>query len=65
MQRQVDRHLARVIRRTILSAKLSGKDYVTQNEVAAHTARRIRSDITASDAVALVNLARRYEIEAA
>ncbi len=65
MQRHVDRHLARVIRRTILDARLSGKDYSTQNGVAAHTVRRIRPDMTASEAVAMVDLARRDEIEAA
>ncbi len=65
MQRHVDRHIARVIRRTILDAKLSGKDYPTQNKVAAHTVRRIRPDMTAPEAVALVDLARRDEIEAA
>ena len=53
----------RVIRRTILDAKLSGKDYPTQNEVAAHTVRRIRPDMTASEAVAAVDVARRDEIE--
>jgi hypothetical protein len=65
MQRHVDRHLERVIRRTILDAQLSGKDYPTQDKVAAHTVRRIRPDMTASEAVALVDLARRDEIEAA
>ena len=65
MRNNADRHLERVIRRTILDAKLSGKDYPTQNKVAAHTVRRIRPDMTASEAVALVNLARRDEIEAA
>jgi hypothetical protein len=65
MQKPVDGHLERVIRRTILDAKLSGKDYPTQNKVAAHTVRRIRPDMTASEAVALVDLARRDEIEAA
>ncbi len=65
MQRPVDGHLERVIRRTILDAKLSGKDYPTQNKIAAHTVRRIRPDMTASEAVALVDLARRDEIEAA
>ncbi len=65
MQRQVDRYLERVIRRTILDAKLSGKDYPTQNKVAAHTVRRIRPDMTASEAMAAVDLARRDEIDAA
>ncbi len=65
MQRPVNRHLERVIRRTILDAKLSGKDYPTQNKVAAHTVRRIRPDMTASEAMAAVDLARRDEIEAA
>jgi hypothetical protein len=65
MQRHVDRHLERVIRRTILDAKLSGKDYPTQNEIAAYTVRRIRPDMTTSEAMAAVDLARRDEIEAA
>ncbi len=65
MQRPVNRPLERVIRRTILDAKLSGKDYPTQNEIAAHTVRRIRPDMTASEAMAAVDLARRDEIEAA
>jgi len=65
MQRPVNRHLERVIRRTILDAKLSGKDYPTQNEIAAHTVRRIRPDMTASEAMAAVDLARCDEIEAA
>ncbi len=65
MRRHVDRHLERVIRRTILDAKLSGKDYPTQSKVAAHTVRRIRPDMTTSEAMAAVDLARRDEIEAA
>ncbi len=63
MQRHVDKRLERVIRRTILDAKLSGKDYPTQNEVAAHTVRRIRPDMTALEALTAVDLARRDEIE--
>ena len=63
MQRPVDRHLERVIRRTILDAKRSGKDYSAQNKIAAHTVRRIRPDMTAPEAVALVNLVRQDEIE--
>ena len=63
MLRNVDKHLERVIRRTVLDAKLSGKDYPTQNEVAAHTVRRIRPDMTASEAVTAVDVARRDEIE--
>ena len=53
MQRHVDRYMARVIRRTILDAKLSGKDYSTQNNIAAHAVRRIRPDMTPAEAVAL------------
>ena len=63
MQRNLDRHLDRVIRQTILDAKLSGKDYPTQNDVAAHTVRRIRPDMTALEASAAVDFARRDEIE--
>jgi hypothetical protein len=63
MQTNLDKHLERVIRRTIMDAKLSGKDYPTQNEVAAHTVRRIRPDMTASEALTAVDFARRDEIE--
>ncbi len=62
MQRHVDRYMARVIRRTILDAKLSGKDYSSQNNIAAHAVRRIRPDMTPAEAVAQVDLARRGEI---
>jgi hypothetical protein len=65
MQRNVDKHLERVIRRTILDAKLSGKDYTTQNEVAVHTVRRIRPEMTPSEALKAVDLARQYGIEGA
>ncbi len=65
MQRHVDRYMARVIRRTIRDAKLSGKDYSTQYNIAAHAVRRIRPDMTPAEAVAQVDLARRDEIEAA
>ncbi len=65
MQRHVDRYMTRVIRRAILDAKLSGKDYSTQNNIAAHAVRRIRPDMTPAEAVAQVDLARRDEIEAA
>ncbi len=63
MQRPVDRHLERVIRRTILDAKRSGKDYSAQNNLAAHAVRRIRPGMTPAEAVALVNLVRGDKIE--
>ncbi len=64
MRRHVDRHLERVIRRTILDAKLSGKDYNVQNKVAAHAVRRIRPDMTPAEALAQVDLTRGDKIAA-
>jgi len=40
MLNNADRHLERVIRRTIWMAELSGQNYTTQNEEAVRTVRR-------------------------
>ncbi len=58
MLNNADRHLERVIRRTIWMAELSGQNYTTQNEEAVRTVRRMRPDMTASEALAKVDLVR-------
>ncbi len=58
MLNNADRHLERVIRRTIWISGLSGQSYVTQNEEAARTVRRMRPDMTPSEALAKVDQVR-------
>ena len=58
MLKNADKHLERVIRRTILIADLGGQDYTTQNKVAVRTVRGMRPDMTASEALSIVNLVR-------
>ncbi len=58
MLNNADRHLERVIRRTIWMVELSGQNYTTQNEEAVRTVRRMRPDMTASEALAKVDLVR-------
>ncbi len=58
MLNNADRHLERVIRRTIWMVELSGQNYTTQNEEAVRTVRRMRPDMTASEALAKVNQVR-------
>ncbi len=63
MLKNVDRHLERVIHRTICVAELAGENYTTQNEVAVHTVRRIRPEMTTSEALAKVNLVRQRSVD--
>lgn len=58
MLNHAERHLERVIRRTIWVAGLSGQSYATQNEEAVHTLRRMRPDMTTSEALAKVDQVR-------
>ncbi len=53
-----DRHLERVIRRMILIAELNGRNYMTQHGEIVRTVRRMRPDMTASEALAKVNQVR-------
>ena len=53
-----DRHLERVIRRMILIAELNGRSYATHYEEVVRTVRRMRPDMTASEALAKVDQAR-------
>ncbi len=63
MLKNANRHLERVIHRTISLAELGGQDYTTQNEVAVRTVRWMRPDMTASEALAKVDLVRRRRLD--
>ncbi len=63
MRNSADRHLERVIHRTICVAELAGENYTTQNEVAVRTVRWMKPDMTASEALAKVNLVRQRSID--
>ncbi len=58
MLKNSDRHLERVIHRTICIAELNGRDYMTQHGEVVRTVRRMRPDMTASEALAKVDLVR-------
>jgi hypothetical protein len=63
MESHDDRHLERVIRRTIWIAELSGQTHTAQNEVAVRTLRWLRPDMTALEALAKVELVRRRSVD--
>ncbi len=63
MRNNADRHLERVIHRSICLAELAGKNYPTQNEVAVRTVRWMKPDMTASEALAKVDLVRRRRLD--
>ncbi len=63
MLKNRDRHLERVIHRTICVAELGGENYTTQNEVAVQTVRRIRPEMTAAEALAKVDLVRQRSVD--
>ena len=55
----MDPDLENVIRQTLADAQAAGKDHLSQTELAVRAVQRARPDMTASDALAAVNLARR------
>ncbi len=63
MPKNFDRHLERVIHRTIWVSELGGQNYTTQNEVAVRTVRWMRPDMTASEALAIVDLVRQSSVD--
>ncbi len=65
MMNDADKHLERVIRRMIMIAELSGQSYATQNEEAVRAARRMRPDLTASEALAKVDQIRHRSVDLA
>ncbi len=63
MRNNADRHLDRVIHRTICIAKLAGENYTIQNELAMRTVRRMKPDMTASEALAKVDQIRHRSVD--
>ena len=55
----MDPDLENVIRQALADAKAAGRDHLSQNELAVRAVQRARPDMTASDALAAVNLVRR------
>ncbi len=55
----MDRDLENVIRQALEDAQAAGKDHLSQTELAVRAVQRARPDMTASDALAAVNLMRR------
>ena len=55
----MDPDLENVIRQALGDALAAGKDHLGQTELAVRAVQRARPDMTASDALAAVNLARR------
>jgi hypothetical protein len=55
----MDPDLENVIRQALWDAQAAGKDHISQIELAVQTVQRARPDMTASDALAAVNLVRR------
>ncbi len=53
-----DEYLERIIRRVLQEARGKGRDHLTQTELAVRAVCQARSDMTASDALAAVNMVR-------
>ena len=63
MLKNANRHLERVIHRTISLAELGGQDYTTQNEVAVRTVRWMKPDMTITEALVMVDLVRQRSVD--
>ncbi len=59
----MDPDVENVIRQALADAQAAGKDYLSQTEIAVRAVQRVRPDMTASDALAAVNLERFHLIE--
>jgi len=55
----MDKSIERIIRRVLEEARVKGRDHLTQTELAVRAVREVRPDMTASDALAAVNMVRR------
>ncbi len=55
----MDPDLENVIRQALADAQAAGRDHLTQTETAGRAVLKARPDMTASDALAAVNLVRR------
>ncbi len=56
---RMDPDLENVIRQALGDALVAGKDHLSQTELAVRAVLQVRPDMTASDALAAVNLMRR------
>ena len=65
MLNNADRQLERVIRRMIWIAELSGRNYTAEFDEVVRTVRRIRPEMTASEAMAKVNQVRHQSVDLA
>ena len=65
MLNNADKHLDRVIRRMIWIAELSGRNYTTEYEEVVRTVRRMRPEMTTSEAMAKVNQVRHQSVDLA
>jgi hypothetical protein len=55
----MDPDVANVIRQTLADARAAGRDHLTQTELAVRAVLKVRPDMTASEALTLVELVRR------
>ena len=65
MLNNADRHLERVIRPMIWIAELSGRNYTTEYDEVVRTVRRMRPEMTTSEAMAKVNQVRHQSVDLA
>lgn len=54
----MDKSIERIIRRVLEEAREKGRDHLTQTELAVKAVCQARPDMTASDALAAVNMVR-------
>ncbi len=54
----MDKSIERIIRRVLEEARARGRDHLTQTELAVKAVRKARPDMTASEALAAVNMVR-------
>ena len=55
----MDKSIERIIRRALEDARAAGRDHLTQTQLAVEAVRNARPDMTASDALAAVEMVRR------
>jgi hypothetical protein len=55
----MDSDLENIIRQALVIAKTAGKDHVVQTVIAVQAVQQARPDVTAADALAVVNRMRR------
>ena len=55
----MDKSLERIIRRVLEEARAAGRDHITQTQLAVHAVCEARPGMTASDALATVEMVRR------